>query len=109
MSAISRQLFIDDEIQSRHKYGNSTYDMAITMALSINNADRYFILPEMVPTLKAEDETFISVSSMGITTGKLRMAMSAKLLLVREAIADIMVSADAKPKLPSNKAEINKG
>ena len=83
--------------------------MAITTALSINNAARYFILPETVPTFKAAAETFIKIRSNGITTGKLSMAISAKLLLVREAMADIMVSDEAKPKLPSNKALINKG
>ena len=83
--------------------------MAITMALSINNAARNFILPETVPALSAAAETFIRMRSNGITTGKLNMAISAKLLLVRDAMADIMVKEDAKPKLPSNKALINKG
>ena len=85
------------------------YDSAITITLSISKAKRYLIFPAMVPTLKAADETFISVSNRGITTGKLKMAISAKLLLVRDAMADIMVKEDAKPKLPSNKALINKG
>ena len=79
------------------------------MALSINNAARNFILPETVPTSKADAETFIKIRSKGIITGKLKIAISAKLLLVREAIADIIVSDEAKPKLPSNKALINKG
>ena len=85
------------------------YDIAITIALSINNAARYFILPDMVPTLNAAAETFINMSSKGITTGKLNIAISAKLLLVRDAMADIIVSEEANPKLPSNKALMNKG
>ena len=83
--------------------------MTIIMALSINNAPRYFIFPDNVPTLKAADETFIKIRSKGITTGKLSIAIRAKLLLVREAIAEIIVSEDAKPKLPSNKVLMNKG
>ena len=81
----------------------------MTMALSINNAARNFILPETVPTSKAAADTFINMRSKGITTGKLNMAISAKLLLVRDAIADIIVSEEANPKLPSNKALMNKG
>ena len=83
--------------------------MAITIALSINNAARYFILPDKVPTDKAAAETFIRIRSKGITTGKLSIAISAKLLLVRDAIAEIMVSEDANPKLPNNKELMNKG
>ncbi len=85
------------------------YESAITITLSISKAKRYLRLPAMVPTLKAADETFIKVSKSGITTGKLKMAISAKLLLVREAMAAIMVRADANPKLPSNNALMNKG
>jgi len=83
--------------------------MAITIAFSINNAARYFILPETVPTFKAAAETFINMRSKGMTTGKLNMAIKAKLLFVRDAIADIIVSEEANPKLPSNKALMNKG
>ena len=67
------------------------------------------MFPAMVPTLNAADDTFIKVSNRGITTGKLKIAINAKLLLVREAMAAIMVSADANPKLPNSSELINNG
>jgi len=76
---------------------------------SKSKATRYLIFPAIVPTLNAADDTFISVSNRGITIGKLKMAINAKLLLVREAIAAIMVKADAKPKLPKSNELINNG
>ena len=45
-------------------------------------------------------DTFIKVVNNGNTMGKLRMAIKEKLLLAREAIAAIIVSMDASPKLP---------
>lgn len=83
--------------------------MAITIAFNMASAARYFIFPESVPTLRADFDTFIKVSNIGITIGKLNIAISAKLLLVREAIAEIIVNAEENPKLPSNSAAIKSG
>ena len=64
-----------------------------------------------VPSLtdSALFDTFIRVLSKGRIIGKLRIAMSEKLLLALEAMAATIVSTDVIPKLPSNKHVRNKG
>lgn len=66
-------------------------------------------LPDHWLEIREVCEIFIKVVSNGSTMGKLRMAISEKLLLAREAMAAIIVRTDANPKLPSSKAVRNKG
>jgi len=49
---------------------------------------------------KAIFETLMTVISMGKIMGKLKIAISPKLLLEREDMAETMVSNEAKPKAP---------
>ena len=47
-------------------------------------------------------DNFISISSIGIITGKLRMAIKEVVFEALEAIPEIMVSDVEKPKAPNN-------
>lgn len=62
----------------------------------------------IVSPVMAAAEPFIVISSKGSISGKLKIAMSAKLLLVRDAIADIIVSTAENPILLKNKNRANK-
>jgi len=66
-----------------------------------------FPLPSVI--VKALFETFIRVLSKGRIIGKLRIAMSEKLLLALEAMAATIVRMDVIPRLPSNKHIRNNG
>jgi hypothetical protein len=59
--------------------------------------------------VRALFETFMSVPRSGRTTGKLKMAISEKLLLALEAMAATMVNTDARPKLPRTRMIIKRG
>ena len=60
--------------------------------------------PDQEADVSAILETFMRVVSKGRTMGKLRIAISEKLLLARDAMAAIMVSTEERPKLPSSNA-----
>ena len=66
-----------------------------------------FPVPSVID--KALFETFIRVLSRGRMIGKLRMAMSEKLLVALEAMAATIVRMDVIPRLPSNKQIRNNG
>jgi hypothetical protein len=66
-------------------------------------------IPDESEDTSAFWDTFIKVVSKGSTIGKLRIAMSEKLLLALEAMAAIMVRIDASPKLPRINAVKNRG
>ena len=58
-------------------------------------------------SLRALADILTKVIKIGITNGKLRMAISVPLLFAFEAIEDINVNTIEKPQLPSNKANEN--
>ncbi len=78
----------------------------ITITLSKAKTPMYFHAAGFsAAPAKADLLTFITVISMGKMMGKLRIAISPKLLLERDEMADTMVSSEAKPKEPNTNAE----
>lgn len=53
-------------------------------------------------------ESLINTINKGNMMGRLRIAMSVKLLLVLEAIAETIVNSDEKPKLPKKSVSKNR-
>ena len=72
----------------------------MTVTLMVSRMVIKLPFPDQSPETRAVRETFIRVVSKGSTIGKLRIAISEKLLLALEAMAAIMVSIEANPKLP---------
>ena len=81
----------------------------MTVTLMVSRMVMKLQFPDQSAETSAIRETFISVVSNGRTMGKLKIAIREKLLLALEAMAAIMVSIEAKPKLPSIKEVRNKG
>ena len=81
----------------------------MTVTLIVKRIMRKLPFPDQSPETSAVCDTFIRVVSKGSTIGKLRIAISEKLLLALEAIAAIMVSIEERPKLPSTSDVRNNG
>jgi hypothetical protein len=75
----------------------------ITIRSKAATASIYGVADCKLISAKRMDEALIKLKSKGIITGKERMAIKAKLLLERDAIAATMVKTDAKPIAPKTR------
>ncbi len=98
---------MNQKSQSRHKNGNKiilipTKRKSIPTKIKISLS----ILP-FVSNPKADEDNFININKIGITTGNPKIAIKVALLLDFEAMAEINVNVIENPILPRKIANQN--